>query len=54
MDLPISENVNAFVTACETLLEAAIMRNDFNLFETRAIQYYLLAMTAKFPAVQGG
>lgn len=51
MDLPLSKDVNKFVSACETLLEAAIMCKDFNAFETRAIQYYLLAMAAKFPAV---
>jgi hypothetical protein len=51
MDLPISEDVNAFVSACETLLEAAIMQKAFNEFETRAIQYYLSAMVAKFPVV---
>ena len=50
MDIPISKDVNAFVTACETLLEASIMRKDFICFETRAIQYYLSALSAKYPA----
>ena len=52
MDLPIREDVNKFVTACETLLELAILRNDFSEFETRAIQYYLSALSAKFPVVE--
>ena len=48
----ISEEVDTFVSACETLLEATMVRKLFTEFEIRAIQYYLSALSAKFPTAQ--
>ena len=48
---PVSKDINTFIAACETLLSPAIMSVDLTEHESRAIQYYLSALSAKFPAV---
>jgi hypothetical protein len=48
---PISKDINTFIAACETLLSPTIMPQDLTEHESRAIQYYLSALSAKFPAL---
>ena len=48
---PISKDINTFVAACETLLDAAIQPKDLTEHESHAIQYYLSALSPKYPAL---
>ena len=48
---PASKDINTFVAACETLLSPAIVVQDLTTRENQAIQYYLSALSVKFPAL---
>ena len=48
---PAGKDILTFVAACETLLSPAIVPKDLTEHESRAIQYYLAALSAKFPAI---
>ena len=48
---PVGKDINTFVAACETLLAPAIRKEELTEHESRAIQYYLSALSSKFPAV---
>jgi hypothetical protein len=51
MTTPIGKEINRFVAACEALLAPGITPKDLSELEGNAIQYYLSAMSAKFPAL---
>jgi hypothetical protein len=46
-----SKDINTFVTACEMLLAPGIIPQELTLRESQAIQYYLSALSVKFPAL---
>ena len=48
---PVGRDINTFIAACETLLSPSIKREDLTEHESRAVQYYLSALSAKFPAL---
>jgi hypothetical protein len=47
----IGKDINAFVAACETLLAPTILPKDLTEREGQIIQYYLSALSVKFPAL---
>jgi hypothetical protein len=50
---PVGKDILTFVAACETLLSPTIVPKDLTEHESRAIQYFLSALSAKFPAITG-
>ena len=48
---PYERDINTFVVACETLLNVNMVAVDLSAKERRIIQYYISALTAKFPAL---
>lgn len=50
-DFPHRQEINRFVAACEALLAPEITPKDLSEREGNAIQYYLSAMSTKFPAL---
>lgn len=48
---PMSKDLNKFVAACETLLASAFIPAELTQTELQMIQYYLSALSAKFPAL---
>ena len=51
MTTPAGKDINRFAAACEVLLAPDISPSDLTERESNAIQYYLSAMSAKFPAL---
>ena len=47
----IGKEINTFVAVCESLLSPTFMANDLSQKESHAIQFYLAALRAKFPAL---
>ena len=47
----ISQDVNSFVAASESLLAHRIMLTELTERERQVIQFYLSALAAKFPAL---
>ena len=47
----ISKQINAFVAASESLLTPELMPNELTERERQVIQYYLSALSVKFPAL---
>jgi len=48
---PHGRDINAFVSACETLLGINVTTADLTEQEGQLIQYYIAALAAKFPAL---
>jgi hypothetical protein len=47
----IGKDINTFVIVCESLLAPGIMPDDLTERERQTIQYYLSALSVKFPAL---
>ena len=48
---PYNRDLTAFVDACTALLDEEVTAANLTVKESQLLQYYLAAMTAKFPAL---
>ena len=48
---PLRTDIHTFAAACEKLLWQELLPEDLTVDENHVIQYYLSAVSAKFPAL---